>query len=236
MGFFNNLANEAGRKTGKALGNMIFGKHANDINIGINHGEGDDPAVQVARERRRAVEEEASARQEEMRLSHKHQIAAQVRSDNERVKREILAIKFDPRDTDRLVGDLTQLAAIRDAHSAHGNSDSDAIIAMSLAKFDAGLSMLQAVEPANPMIAYFTSRKMEWDKAAAAQKNRRRSKRVLIVIGVIAAVIAFFVFSEMLAVGHNRAQSYMIVGCVSFGIILYSFMFRDMFKKDKNDD
>ena len=33
MGFFNSLANEAGKKTGKAIGNALFGSYADDQRI-----------------------------------------------------------------------------------------------------------------------------------------------------------------------------------------------------------
>ena len=36
MGFWGNLANEAGKKTGKAIGNAVFGKHAADQVIDVN--------------------------------------------------------------------------------------------------------------------------------------------------------------------------------------------------------
>ena len=34
MGFFDNLGNEFGKKTGKAIGNKLYGKHADDIRLG----------------------------------------------------------------------------------------------------------------------------------------------------------------------------------------------------------
>lgn len=34
MGFFDNLGDEFGRKTGKALGNKLYGRHADDIRVG----------------------------------------------------------------------------------------------------------------------------------------------------------------------------------------------------------
>ena len=34
MGFLDNLGNEFGRKTGKALGNKLYGRHADDLRIG----------------------------------------------------------------------------------------------------------------------------------------------------------------------------------------------------------
>jgi len=38
MGFFNTALNEFGKKTGKALGNKLFGAYADDKRVGVNRG------------------------------------------------------------------------------------------------------------------------------------------------------------------------------------------------------
>ena len=40
MGFFNNVVDEFGKKTGKAIGNKLYGSNADDIRIGGSIGSG----------------------------------------------------------------------------------------------------------------------------------------------------------------------------------------------------
>ena len=63
MGFFNNVVDEFGKKTGKAIGNKLYGSNADDIRIGGSIGSGGGGSANSEAQARAA---EAAARKAEL--------------------------------------------------------------------------------------------------------------------------------------------------------------------------
>lgn len=176
MGFFDNLGNEFGKKTGKALGNKLYGKHADDIRIAsrrdINaniNSQGNEISVKRREEDLEYLKEKERIRQETLRLEQ-----------NTKVLNDIINIEFNPQDKEAIIKDLTMLSANVDVLLKESNKNKVA----AKSKFEAGLAMLSSIDSQNPMISYFVGKKSEW-----CAFEEKRKKRQLIIAGVIAVVV-----------------------------------------------
>lgn len=176
MGFGDNFSNEFGKKTGKAVGNMLFGKNADDHRVairrdtnagGVRHDVTDytDYAA-IERAKRKTMEKEQEAKFLE----------------------NIISIEYDANDKDAIVKTLTSLSAYVDLWLK--DSSKNAKVAKS--KFDTGLAMLSAVDASNPMIVYFTNKKFEWSN----YENKKRKKQLIEgIVASIVVIIALLVFA-----------------------------------------
>lgn len=180
MGFFDNLGNEFGKKTGKAIGNKLYGKHADDIRVAsrsdINaniNSQGNEMSVKQREEDLEYLKEKERLKQETLKLEQ-----------NTKVLNDIINIEFNPQDKDAIIKDLTMLSANVDTMLKESNKNK----AAAKSKFEAGLAMLSSIDPQNPMISYFVGKKSEW-----CAFEERRKKRQLIIAAVITVVILILV-------------------------------------------
>ena len=93
MGFFNNVVDEFGKKTGKAIGNKLYGSNADDIRIGGSIGSGG------------GANGEAQARAAEA-AARKAELEAKLDFEREQIKelevQNILNIEFDASDIESI--------------------------------------------------------------------------------------------------------------------------------------
>lgn len=180
MGFFDNLGNEFGKKTGKAIGNKLYGKHADDvrvgsrIDLGINYGNnssnGSGGNVQ-----RDTTDYEAMEKAKRETLKQEQE---------SKFLESIINVEFDANDKDAIVKTLTSLSSYVDLWIK--DSGKNANVAKS--KFNTGLAMLSAIDSSNPMITYFTNKKLEWSN----YENKKR-KTQLITTSIIIIVLLIII-------------------------------------------
>mgnify|MGYP007101860068 CR=1 FL=1 len=139
MGFFKNMFDEAGRKTGSAIGNKLFPKSTDYIRLGKL---GDDDAE----ERKEA---ELEAQQERLEMEQQTM-----------VMESLLKLKFDTKDIEHNIMVLTQISAIIDSLPAHiYRSDLEQkIYKMAKSMMQSGITLSKTMDPKNPMITYFENK------------------------------------------------------------------------------
>lgn len=174
MGFFDNLGNEFGKKTGKAIGNKLYGKHADDIRVAsrsdINANINSRGAKQCE-EDLEYLKEKERIRQETLKLEQ-----------DTKVLNDIINIEFNPLDKDNIIKDLTTLSANVDTMLEESNRNKVA----AKSKFEAGLAMLGSIDPQNPMVSYFAGKRSEW----CAFEERRKKKRLIVTAVIFVAILA----------------------------------------------
>jgi len=121
------------------------------------------------------VPEETSERREERLEDERRDHAKQ-----EKLLDQIMNIKLDSSDKEGLVKNLTNLESCM---RLAAERDDDESRKAAKAKFESGLAMLKAVDPANPMINHFLKRK------------RRKKKTIKIIFLIIGALIAISVIA-----------------------------------------
>jgi hypothetical protein len=204
MGFFKSFKTEFGKKTGKALGNKMYGAYADDKRIGVNRGKlkGESDGVKITSEIRQsevALEREQTKYEREQ-LKYEREQAEyerkQAEYEREQVEYEkeqkqladVLSIKLNPKNKAALIESLTNLSVFVDKGMRENSADEYLIAAKS--KFDTGVAMLQAVDPSNPMAYFFLQKKTEWEKA-----KKKRKTELWILVGVcIALFIGLFIY------------------------------------------
>lgn len=139
MGFFKNMFDEAGRKTGSAIGNKLFPKSTDYIRLGKL---GDDDAE----ERKEA---ELEAQQERLEMEQQTM-----------VMESLLKLKFNTKDIEHNIMVLTQISAIIDSLPAHiYRSDLEQkIYKMAKSMMQSGITLSKTMDPKNPMITYFENK------------------------------------------------------------------------------
>ncbi|MBQ8957107.1 MAG: hypothetical protein IJ057_01175 [Bacteroidales bacterium] len=139
MGFFRNLFDEFGTKTGSAIGNALFPNSTDYVRLGDLNGN----TVQNARE--------IAAAQSE---AEQERIEAQLVADK---MRTVLCLQFDMNDMDHNLNVLTQLAAIMDSLPSWFNrSDEEKrVYKTAKSKMKAGLRICKTKDPNNLALNYF---------------------------------------------------------------------------------
>ncbi len=180
MGFFDNLGDEFGRKTGKALGNKLYGRHADDIRVGsrseqnvnlnVNHGNSGFNGGNVQRD---TTDYEAMEKAKRETLKQEQE---------SKFLESIINVEFDANDKDAIVKTLTSLSSYVDLWIK--DSSKNANVARS--KFDTGLAMLSAVDASNPMITYFTNKKLEWSNY---ENKKRKTQLITASIAIVILLI-----------------------------------------------
>lgn len=179
MGFFDNLGNEFGKKTGKAIGNKLYGKHADDIRVGsridlgVNYGNNNSNGGGNVQRDTTDYEAMEKAKRETLKQEQESKFLE-----------SIINVEFDANDKDTIVKTLTSLSSYVDLWIK--DSSKNANVARS--KFDTGLAMLSAVDASNPMITYFTNKKLEWSN----YENKKR-KTQLITAGIAIVVLLIII-------------------------------------------
>ena len=175
MGFFDNLGNEFGKKTGKVIGNKLYGKHADDIRLGarIEHGYSNSNGGENVQRDTTNYEAMEKAKRKTLKQEQESKFLE-----------SIINVEFDANDKDAIVKTLTSLSSYVDMWIK--DSSKNANVARS--KFDTGLAMLSAVDASNPMITYFTNKKLEWSN----YENKKR-KTQLITAGIAIVVLLIII-------------------------------------------
>ena len=181
MGFFKTFKNEFGKKTGKALGNKLYGAYADDKRVGINRGKlkGESDGLKITSEIRQseiALERERTKYEREQVEHEKKQLA------------DVLSIELNPNDKSALIKALTKLSVLVDVGAKENSTDECFIAAKS--KFDMGIAMLQSIDPQNYMAIYFLQKKTELDN----KKKKERKEMWIFVIILVAFFIGIFIY------------------------------------------
>ena len=178
MGFFNNVVDEFGKKTGKAIGNKLYGSNADDIRIGGSIGSGSGGGANSEAQARAA---EAAAR--------KAELEAKLDFEREQIKelevQNILNIEFDASDIESINKTLFALSAKIEAWIDKKDSP---LCDAGLAKFKNGLEILQFTDPSNPSILLFQNKLEELKK-----KKRDASLKKILTIAIV-ILIPFILF------------------------------------------
>lgn len=136
MGFFKNLFDEAGKKTGSAIGNRLFPKYTDYIRIGelgVKPGERIAAEVELAQER-------------------------MDRDQNNNLMQSLLSLHFDVRDLNHNIGVLTQISAILDSLPSlyvRRTDPEQQVYKMAKSMMTSGITICDGIEPDNPIIAHF---------------------------------------------------------------------------------
>ena len=137
MGFIRNMLDEAGKKTGSAIGNRLFPRFTDYIRLGDEPGTSEKDR---RREERRAVREQMEMEQQTNQMN------------------SLLNITFLPNDIDHNIASLAHVAAILDSlpSSYFARSlDEDKIYKLAKSKMEIGLMMCKSIDPYHPMVSYF---------------------------------------------------------------------------------
>jgi len=204
MGFFKAFKTEFGKKTGKALGNKMYGAYADDKRVGVNRGKlkGESDGVKITSEIRQseiALEREQVKYDRDRAEYERKQVEyerKQVEYEREQIEYEreqkqladVLSIKLNPKNKAALIESLTNLSVFVDKGVKENSTDEYFIAAKS--KFDTGVAMLQAVDPSNSMVYFFLQKKMEWEK----DKKKRKAELWILVAVCIALFIGVFIY------------------------------------------
>jgi len=187
MGFFKTVFDEFGKKTGKALGNKLYGAYADDERVGVNRGKlkEESDGVKIASEIRKSefkIEKERAKLEREQVENEKQQESLA----------EILNIELDPSNKEEFIKAITTLLVYVDLWGKTNSSDEHLIAAKS--KFDTGIALLQATDSNNPMISYFQHKKAEWKK----EKKIGNIKLLILIIVCLAILIGVAFFADKL--------------------------------------
>ena len=138
MGFFKNLFDEAGKKTGSAIGNRLFPKSTDYIRLGKL---GDD--------NQECLEAEREAQQD--RLEVEQQTA---------LMQSLLKLHFDSRDIEHNIVILTQISAILDSLPGriYRSETEQKIYKMAKSMMESGIAMCKNLDANNLMVAYFENK------------------------------------------------------------------------------
>lgn len=162
IGFWGNVLDEAGKKTGKAIGNKVFGKYAADdvvrIHTNVNGSVNNCSSQPEKRSLTSSVISQIDNEEYQKRKTEKFQHDLKVGD-------EILNIEFDTSDFKGNIQVLLKLMTMTDAwvKNTKGNEDKENMYKLARSKFDAGVMMCQMIDPTNPSLIMFQNKQKEWD-------------------------------------------------------------------------
>ena len=195
MAFWRSIKTEFGKKTGKALGNKLYGAYADDRRVGVNRGKlkGESDGLKITSQqqivsRQQQIESDNQQRQFEREMEMRE---SQFERERE-IFDDVLNIELNPRNKDDLIKSLTTLTVFVDMWAKESNPDEHLIAAKS--KFDTGVAMLQAIEPNNPMVYYFLQKKTELIK----KKKKENREMWLLIIGILIFLIVMYFIADKL--------------------------------------
>ncbi len=160
MGFWGKLADAAGEKTGKAIGNKLFGEYAEDTRIGVrgidtrNNRGGDDDISTKLQLQKQTIELEADIREKER---------------SQKMLDDLLLLEFDGEQIATNIKILTKLSSMIDVWIKDKRMTSIYDVAMS--KFDTGLLISQTIDADNSMVLIMAKKKEEWNDYLERQKE-----------------------------------------------------------------
>lgn len=200
MGFWDSMMDEAGSKTGKAIGNAIFGKMGADqtINLQGDFNGGSDRETDISDQlklQKQNIEMQAEIRENER---------------NQKILDDIMLLEFDAENVANNVKILTKLSSMIDIWIK--DEDMISFYEVAITKFDMGLLVSQTIDPQNPFVALMAKKKDEWNSYIAKQeelekqrllqieqerlerekqKPARNKKRVKIILTIIIVIVLF---------------------------------------------
>jgi len=138
MGFFKNLFDEAGKKTGSAIGNKLFPKSTDYIRLG-NLGDDSEERMELERE----------AQQERLEMEQQT-----------RLMQSLLQLHFDTKDIGHNITVLTQISAIIDSLPGrfYRSEIEQKIYKMAKSMMNTGIAISKDIDPNNRMIAHFENK------------------------------------------------------------------------------
>ena len=180
MGFWGNLADAAGEKTGKAIGNAVFGKHAADQVIDVRGSVNNDGGKQqVVVEKKDAMREAYAIQEVE---KHRNKISR---------KDEIIDLEFSDSDIQHNYRQLFKLIPMVESYYKQQESD---IYELARSKYESGLLMCQLMDPTNPNIALLQVKLKEWDEMEKKSK-KNQIKGLMICLVLLALLFGFLAFA-----------------------------------------
>lgn len=164
MGFWDSMMDEAGSKTGKAIGNAIFGKKGADQTINLQGGfdggsnRGTDISNQLELQKQN-IEMQAEIRENER---------------NQKILDDIMLLEFDAENVANNVKILTKLSSMIDIWIK--DEDMISFYEVAITKFDMGLLVSQTIDPQNPFVALMAKKKDEWNSYIAKQEELEKQR------------------------------------------------------------
>lgn len=188
MGFLGNLGDELGKKTGKAIGNKVFGSYADDVRVGYGdrEGGGDKPKGKIATMLDNSHEEQMQYRQMEQEIKLKELDQDQQLFD------EINRIEFDTANIQNNVNIMSKLVSIMESSYTSEmdiESQRGKLYDIASSKLDVGIAILRSIDPNNSMATFFEQKKNNIIKSHKARRNRVTK----ISLAVMAALILMLV-------------------------------------------
>ncbi|MBO6026124.1 MAG: hypothetical protein J6P73_02670 [Bacteroidales bacterium] len=138
MGFLKNLFDEAGSKTGRAIGNKLFPRSTDYVRLGDLDGNSSE-----------AIRAQSAAEQK--------RISAQLLADKMRF---VMDLDFDASDIDHNLNVLAQLETIMESlpRRFDRSYEEQRLYKAALAKMKAGIALCRAKDPDNVALAYFVDK------------------------------------------------------------------------------
>lgn len=169
--FWDNATKEFGKKTGKAIGNKLYGKHADDYRKRVSFSGSSNVTVTQPSIDYGAIEQ---AKQTTLECEN-----------NLKLLNTILNIEFKTKDIDGIIKNLTFLAASIDLWLKQ--SDNKKSVRAAKSQFKTGLAVLNAVNAEHPMLSYFSDKEQEWQ--AYAEKQRKQNIILYSTLSVIFVIL-----------------------------------------------
>lgn len=183
MGFLNNLADEFGAKTGKALGNKLYGKHADDLRVGVS--ESNQSSSGASKRDLELAEIESRNRLKEMKAE-----------ETQELKKEIKMITFSTTDITENFNKLDTLLPYIEMNPDDFEEDMALVVKAAQSKFKTGMAMCKSIDPNNPVIQYLESEQEEKKiKREEDAKKKKKSTRRLLIGLILVPVICFLLLS-----------------------------------------
>lgn len=197
MSFIKAFKTEFGKKTGKALGNRMYGAYADDKRVGVNRGKlkGESDGLKITSEIRQSEikleKERTKLEREQIDYERKQAELEREQIEYEREQKQladVLSIELNPCNKNNLIEALTKLSVFVDVGAKENSTDECFVAAKS--KFNTGVAMLQAVDPSNPMVYYFIQKKTEWEK----EKKKKNMELWILIIACVIFFIGVFIY------------------------------------------
>ena len=132
--FMTNLKREIGKKSGKAIGNALYGKHADDLRMTKRVSWNNERHTSSASNANQSViDYESIEKAKRKTLEHEHELS---------MLNSIIQIEFDVKDKYAIVKELTFLSSCIDLWLKTPNKN----LRAAKSKFETGLALLNAVD------------------------------------------------------------------------------------------
>lgn len=168
MGFLNNMADEFGKKTGKAIGNKLYGKHADDFRIGVSSTNSGDGGKTTRRDLQIAEMENETRQREIDQKTRQIELQAELEEKGKirQISNEIAAISFSTSDIEE---NFTKLDSILPYAKLEAKRDEakEQLVEIAQTKYMTGLEICRRIDPNHPMLEVF-----EEQKLAPSKKKR----------------------------------------------------------------